>query len=281
MDQATRPSPILKAKWRGLNRRDSCKLTNTAELSGRRPGARGPMRFGWDFMNLRLLQISDSALPVGAFSFSWGLEAAIHEAAIHEGRVNGPGPLEAFTRSWILESFGPTEGVFAGAAFRAVAENRSADLVLINDHADALMAVPSLRTASREMGAHLWELGLTWSWSAGGLETIGATLPRLPRKGWHHAITFGVMGALAEATEHDTLLCLAHQAALGLISAGIRGIPLSPTHGQQMLAYLHGDIVRAAEAATGQNFYDAGNGSPFYEVLCHAQTQLYSRMFRC
>ena len=41
-------------------------------------------------MNLRLLQISDSALPISGYTHSWGLEAAIARtiAEAHDGTLS-------------------------------------------------------------------------------------------------------------------------------------------------------------------------------------------------
>ena len=40
-----------------------------------------------------------------------------------------------------------------------------------------------------------------------------------------------------------------HQAALGMIGAGVRAIPVGHTHGQQVLAYLHDDIREPGRGA--------------------------------
>ena len=71
-----------------------------------------------------------------------------------------------------------------------------------------------------------------------------------------------------------------HQAALGMIGAGVRAIPVGHTHGQQVLAYLHDDIRDLAAELVDRDPETAGAGCPFYEVLCDEQTRLYARMFR-
>ena len=65
-------------------------------------------------MNLCLLQMADSALPISGYTHSWGLEAAIARKLVHD-----PETLERFTRRWLQSSLGPLEGVLVAASCRA------------------------------------------------------------------------------------------------------------------------------------------------------------------
>jgi urease accessory protein len=220
-------------------------------------------------MNVRLLQISDSALPISGYTHSWGLEAAIAR-----GLVNGPETLERWTAKWLRSCLAPLEGLLAATAHQRMESGETDSLVDLNHLADVSLLPPSLRTASREMGEQLIELGHTWSWSSAGL----ATLSQMDH--WHHPVAFGVLGAIAGANVEETLTAYYHQAALGMIAAGVRAIPVGHTHGQQILAYLHDDIHDLVHETVDRPIETAGAGCPFYEVLCDEQTLLYARMFR-
>ena len=140
-----------------------------------------------------------------------------------------------------------------------------------------MLVVPSIRSASAEMGEHLLALAATWEWSASGVAQL---LPKADEGGWHHPVIFGVLGALAGASLVETLIAYFHQAVLGMIGAGVRAIPVNHTHGQQILAYLHADIEELAVVTAEREPETAGSGCPFYEILCDEQTRLYSRLFR-
>jgi urease accessory protein len=229
-------------------------------------------------MNLRLLQISDSALPIGGYTHSWGLEAAVAR-----GLVSSAPTLEAWTRCWLRFGLAPGEGVVAAFACRAAGAG-GAGLRRANDLVRASLNPPSVRAASREMGERLLELAATWEWSAAGVALLlgphdsGAVDPG--ERGWHHAVVFGVLGALAGAGPGDTLAAYLHQAALGMIAAALRALPIGHTHGQQVLAYLHGDIEALTADLAGRPLEAAGSAAAFHEVLCDEQTRLYTRLFR-
>ncbi len=137
-----------------------------------------------------------------------------------------------------------------------------------------MLTVRSIRTASAEMGEQLLALAATWEWSASGVGVLG------DGRGWHHAVVFGLLGALAGAGPRDTLTAYLHQAALGMIGAGVRAVPVNHTHGQQIIAYLHADIEALADRMADRSPESAGSGCPFYEVLCDEQTRLHTRLFR-
>jgi urease accessory protein len=225
-------------------------------------------------MNLGLLQIADSALPIGGYTHSWGLEAAIARGLVHD-----PETLERWTGRWLRTSLGPFEGVLVASSCRSAHSGRGAELAELNRLAEASIVPPSIRRASREMGDQLMALGATWEWSRGGLESLLQS-PALNRDGWHHAVAFGLLGALAGGVPRDVLRTFLHQAALGMIGAGVRAIPVGHTHGQQVLAYLHSEIHALADELCQRDPETAGAGCPSYEVLCDEQTHLYARMFR-
>jgi urease accessory protein len=221
-------------------------------------------------MNLRLLQITDSALPIGGYTHSWGLEAALAR-----GLVRDVESLERWVRAWLRFSLAPLEGVVVSAVWRACASGDDLLARKANDLVRAGLVPPSLRGASREMGEHLLALATTWTWSRDR-----ATALQHQGNGWHHAVVFGFLGAAAGASPGDTLTAYLHQAVLGMIGAGVRAVAVGHTHGQQVLAYLHADVEELAESLAGRDLSTAGSGCPFYEVLCDEQTRLYTRLFR-
>lgn len=224
-------------------------------------------------INVRLLQLADSALPIGGYTHSWGLETAISQR-----RVFDPETLERWTRRWLQESLGPLEGVMVASACRAAREGTPGDVRALNAIVEASIVPSSIRGASREMGEQLLALAMTWPWSARALAPYVNS--RTDGSGWHHAVTFGLLGALAGAEPEGVLTAYLHQAALGMIGAGVRAIPVGHTHGQQVLAYLQDDIGELAASLSTREAETAGSGCPFYEVLCDEQTRLYARMYR-
>src|SRR5471030_1701039 len=108
-------------------------------------------------MNLRLLQLGDSALPIGGYSHSWGLEAAIER-----GLVRDAAGLEAWTRLYLRQVLGPLEGVVVGVVARSSECAGEANRLLW-----ASLSPPTLRLASRDMGEQLLSLAASWEWARG------------------------------------------------------------------------------------------------------------------
>jgi len=225
-------------------------------------------------MNVRLLQICDSALPIGGYTHSWGLEAAIAQ-----GRVHDPESLEIWTRQWLRTSLAPLEGILAASSCRAVHAGLPGELPVLNRLADVSIVAPTIRNASREMGDQILGLAATWAWSKAKL-TPFLRFPSEDLVHWHYPVAFGLLGALAGSGPEAVLTAYLHQAVLGMIGAGVRAVPVGHTHGQQVLAYLQDEICKLSAELCDLGPEVAGAGCPFYEVLCDEQTRLYARIFR-
>lgn len=225
-------------------------------------------------MNLRLLQITDSALPISGYTHSWGLETAIAR-----GMVSDAASLERWTDQWLRTSLGPLEGTLVASSCRSARAGDAEGVAALNSIAEASIMPPPIRRASREMGEQLVELGATWNWSAAGLVPFQSAMSKGHRN-WHHPVAFGLLGAIAGGEPEGVLTAYLHQATLGMIGAGVRAIPLGHTHGQQMLAYLQDGIRDLVASIKDRTPETAGAGCPFYEILCDEQTRLYARMFR-
>jgi urease accessory protein len=135
----------------------------------------------------------------------------------------------------------------------------------------------TLRHASRDMGEQLLGLAESWPWARRVTEELLRSLPEGP---WHHAPVFGALASVCGSTAADAAAVFLHQAALGMIGAGVRAIPIGHTHGQQILARLQDDLQTLAEDLANRPLETAGCNCPAYEVLCHDQSRLYTRLFR-
>jgi urease accessory protein len=227
-------------------------------------------------MNLPLLQLGDSALPIGGYSHSWGLEAAIDQSQVRDAST-----LEHWVRSWLHNALGPLEGVVVASVCRAA---QGEDWSLVDEANQLLWAAltpPTLRHASRDMGEQLMGLAEGWPWASACVASLRQIMPKNPgHSEWHHAPAFASLAACAGASPEEAVLVYLHQAALGMISAGVRAIPIGHTHGQQILANIHPHIQELANQLAEGDLQSAGSFCPAYEVLCYAQSRLYTRLFR-
>lgn len=220
---------------------------------------------------LALMQLCDSALPIGAYSHSWGLEAAISR-----GQVRTPVLLEAWARAWLTHSVAPGDGLIVAHAARCARDGDWEGLMGLNGLLTANKVAPTLRKASHGQGEALLGLAASWPWAGRVSAEVRATSPGP----WHHAIIFGALTDAAGATDAEAVGLYLQNAAGGIIGAAVRGVPIGHTHGQQVAARLHPTIVELATRWAAAPLEQFGGLSPAYEVLTHAQTQLYARIFQ-
>jgi urease accessory protein len=221
-----------------------------------------------DAARLRLFQLVSPALPVGAFSYSEGLEVLVQSESI-----TGVETLERWLAAELsrgalaLEAAGLSE---LQAALQAA--QRGGDLTAALEFDGWLLAqreAAELRAQQRQMGQSLLQLLADLGWP---LPDAAAALA------WPSAFAWAALcleigsPAVEEAYLYSWV---ANQ-----ISAAVRLIPLGPTQGQRLQLALAPLIAQRAQelaAWDARNLWNAGIGAGLAQ-LQHAE--LYSRLFR-
>ncbi|MGC9417427.1 MAG: urease accessory protein UreF [Rhodovulum sp.] len=211
-----------------------------------------------DAQVLKLAQWLSPAYPVGAFSYSHGLEWAV--AA---GEVADAAALQDWLADVLAHGTGRADAIFLAAAFNAPG-------------AEALAGIDALARAFQPSAERL-------------LETTaqGAAFAKITADVWPAdlpALTYPV--ALGRAARlHDLPLVLTarmylHAFASNLVSAAIRLIPIGQTDGQRVLTALTPLCETVAEAATAETPDDLSSTAFLADIASmHHETQ-YSRLFR-
>ncbi|BAY10747.1 urease accessory protein UreF [Calothrix sp. NIES-2098] len=172
---------------------------------------------------LSILQLTSPALPVGAYSYSEGLETLVEQGAIKN---------QQNLKNWLDSqlSYGAIR-VEAAVMLRAYKSAKIGDLQTLgywNRWLSAARETEELRTSSWQMGRSLIQL-------LGKLQP--ETMPTLNAVGnpCNYAIAFGIAAAHWQIDIKAALLGYLHSWASNLITAGIKLIPLGQTAGQMLL----------------------------------------------
>lgn len=229
------------------------------------------------FQRLRLLQLASSTLPVGAYTYSEGLEF-LTEA----GQISSAAALQ----DWVVQelTYGSirVESGMMLRAYQSALQDNEAQLLSWNAWWSAARETEELRLQSWQMGRSLLQLFLSLEepYPTAGIDKTWPALQTLLAQECNFAIAFGTVAAAWQIDTSDALLGYLQSWATNLIAAGIKLIPLGQTAGQQMLLNVQPAIVRAAheiEQLPDEALESCGWGLSLASMAHETQ---YSRLFR-
>ncbi len=219
----------------------------------------------------RLLAWLSPAYPVGAFSYSHGIETAVEE-----GLVRDRASLVAWLRTVLREGTGKIDGALFAAAWRAASTQDWPAFDGIAERAAAWRGTSEMALESRQQGGSFLSITRT-AWSHASLDAVHERL------GGELALPVAV--ALAAAA-HGVPLELAlvgylHAFTANLISAALRTVPLGQTDGQLALAALEDDVNETARTATAvESLDEVGTATPLLDWCSLRHETQYTRLFR-
>jgi urease accessory protein len=219
----------------------------------------------------RLLAWLSPAYPIGAFSYSHGIETAVEEGFITDRRS-----LIVWLHSVLRDGTGRVDGALFAAAWRAADAKNWATLDAIAERAAAWRGTSEMALESRQQGGSFLAITRT-AWPH---PDLNATHERLAGE-----IALPVAVALAAAL-HGIALETAlggylHAFTANLVSAAVRVVPLGQSDGQAALAALEGTVRQTAKAAIAVNDLDeVGTAAPLLDWCSMRHETQYTRLFR-
>ncbi len=211
--------------------------------------SRSPLNF------LQLLQLADSAIPIGATAHSFGIETLVAENLL---TVDG---LESFLHDYLAET-GLVDAIFCRAAFRASSEL----LPALNRHLSALRPASESRKASLALGRRFGQLAAALcDWEAA---------PEC-----HLVLAFGLVAARLEFDVDETVLACLQQSVMALVSACQRLLPLGQIRAAQLLWAVKPAIVAVMERSRALQPADATSFTPLLDLASMRHPSLDVRLF--
>lgn len=219
----------------------------------------------------RLLQLASPALPVGAYTYSQGLEWVVESGVIRD---------EASAGTWIADlmqhALARYEAPLVGALMQAWQAGNTHEIARLNDEFLASRESAELRAETAQMGFSLNRLVRDLRDPAlSGVERTLAGLGEIAfPTGW---------AGLAAAWEIDTPAALTAYLwswAENQTMAALKAVPLGQAAGQRVLAGLAARIPDLVQLALQLPEAQWSNFTPAFAIACARHETQYSRLFR-
>ncbi len=218
---------------------------------------------------LQLIWLASPALPIGGFSYSEGLEAAIDQGFVHD---------EHTAAEWLIDQLHLTQsrGDMAVLSQMVLAWQQldTPRLQVLSQWVHATRESAELRLQSEQMGRSMLE----WLRNQHAIDdtTIALCNQWVP--------TYPLMFALAlSRTGADLTSCLQAYAfgwAENMVQAAIKAVPLGQNSGQRILTQLAQHIAPAVDHALQMTDDTRQAFSPMFAILSAQHETQSSRLFR-
>lgn len=218
---------------------------------------------------LPLLQLSDSALPTGAFSHSLGMESHLHQERIHD---------ESSFANWLTQFIRVQLVHSDGLAIRFACEaDGQAELFRVDRELHAAALPREIREAGEKMGARMLDIAGS-VFPCAELAAYAAAVSEGECAG-HPALAFAIAGKNLGVPLEELLTSYLFSTVTALTQNAIRGIPLGQSAGQRVLAAAHQEVRDGVALIKTLGREDFGVTAPGLEIAQMQHERQRARMF--
>lgn len=218
----------------------------------------------------RLMTWLSPAFPVGAFSYSSGIEWAVEA-----GDVTDAASLRDWLDAMLQHGAGFCDGVLLAQAHRAALRSDAAALRETAELAAAFVTSAERQLETLSQGAAFVEIARN-AWACDGLgEAVAACGDTIA-----YPVAVGVVSAMHGVPLPATLHAFLHAVVSNWISAGARLIPLGQTDSQRLLAALEPSVTGTAARALSASLDDLGSATFRADLAAMRHETQYTRLFR-
>jgi urease accessory protein len=210
------------------------------------------------------------AYPVGAFSYSSGIEWAVEAGDIRDADT---------LRAWLASMIGCgsvfCDAVIFAEAHRAIANADDAALSAAAELSAAFVGTKERFLETTAQGEAFIAITRA-AWPCAALDRLAAAWSR-PLA---YPVAVGVVCAGHGIALAPALHAFLHGVVSNLISAGVRLVPLGQTDGQRVLAALETPVAATAARALTTSLDDIGSATLRADIASMRHETQYTRLFR-
>jgi urease accessory protein len=217
----------------------------------------------------RLMTWLSPAYPVGAYSYSHGLEWAV-EARL----VTDAASLGSWIEDLLVHGAGRSDLIFLAAAWRALETGDAAVLARTVELAAAFVPSAERRLETLAQGSAFLTATLA-AWPQPELEALAQGGREVA-----YPIAVGACAAAHRLPLPETAQAFAQAFAANVVSAGVRLVPLGQSDGLRVLARLEPLIPQVVAGALASSLEDIGGAAIGADIASMRHETQYTRLFR-
>lgn len=220
------------------------------------------------------------AFPVGAFTYSHGLERVIEDGSVHDAAT-----LRLWVQDILRHGSGRTDGILLAESWRAA---MAGDTQAVKELAGLGLALCPSRERHMETGGqgtaflstirHAWGTGAQASAAARAFHELAEDTDAA--EVWPYPVAAGLCLAASGIGLDASLAAYLHAFAANLISAAVRAVPLGQTDGQRVLASLMPQVMETAQIAAASGLEGLGSCTFLADIASMRHETQYTRLFR-